>query len=125
MSSESSIAPLPAFDPRLPPATVVARGQTGYLFRSADQVFICFVPADCLFRTEDGQLGVDDIKYFLSGWGIRNLQMSDIEADGAFVFPDPDRLIEDLEAPASRRYLRRIAAARPAAAGPQADESGG
>jgi len=125
MSSESPIAPLPPFDPRLPLATVVARGQTGYLFLSADGTFTCFVPADCIFRTEDGQLGVDDIKYFLSGWGIRNLQMSDLEVDGAFVFPSADRLIEDLETPAAQRYLRRIAATRPAAATQQADRSGG
>jgi len=88
---------------------VTARGQVGYIFHSdGSDAALSFVPADCVYLTLDGQVGVNEMAYFASGWGIRNRRYSESETGGKFVFPDADRIVTDLEHPAVRLFLRRV-----------------
>gem|GEM_PF-3356040 len=111
------------FPPDQPPgafsstAQVTVGRQRGYIFHSTGQTGYCFVPADCVYPTGAGHQGVDEIRYFLSGWSVRNMRAGNLDADGDFLFPDISHPVTEVDAPAVSAFRQRIARACQLAAG--------
>lgn len=91
-------------------ALVRVRDQCGMVFKGRGIDSYCFVPRECVYSSGPGRVAIDEIRYFLSGWSIRNMRAAKGgESTGCLLFPEPDHLVSDLEAPAARQFLRRIA----------------
>jgi hypothetical protein len=86
----------------------MAQDHPGYLFKSDDPASFCFVPEECVFLGADGSVQIDEIKYFTSGWSVRNMRSGDSESGGSFLFPQADKLVRELTAPAVQKFLERI-----------------
>ncbi len=102
----SVLLPNPGPDPAF--SLVTVRNQRGLVFKGRGIESYCFVPWDCIRVAADMRLSIDEIRYFRSGWSIRNMRAVNGESGGILLFPEADRLVSDLAAPAARQFLRRI-----------------
>jgi hypothetical protein len=89
-------------------AKVTIRGQQGYLFKSTTLNSYCFVPVACIYLEAEGRVEIDEGRYFLSGWSMRNMLLGCVETEGRFLFPDPEQLVSDLSNPEVQPFLRRL-----------------
>lgn len=94
---------------RLVRAQVTINRQEGVVFRSVDLKSYCFVPSDCVAVDAEGRVSVDELRYVLSGWSVRNLRASSGESGGSHLFPQPAQVVSDFSAPGFREFLHRIA----------------
>lgn len=98
-------------------ATITINGETGYLFRGLAPESFCFVPEQYV-NVQSGETGsapagrmrvaIDEIKYFLSGWSVRNMRAAYSEPGGAHLFPDVNYPVGDFETPEVEEFLRRV-----------------
>lgn len=86
--------------------TVVVAGASGVVFEGETPDTFCFVPQQCV-REDNGKLRVDEIDYVKSGWDVKNVRFSN-PPFGNHLFPNSDRVVQDLEQPAVRGFLDRI-----------------
>ena len=98
---------MPANNSELPAKVTVGR-EVGYIFLSEEAGSYCFVPEVCVTFTPAGEVRVDYVGYYLSGWSLRNLRWSDDARTGSHAFPDPGKLVMDLSAPAIQHVLGRL-----------------
>ena len=88
---------------------VKVKDQAGYIFISSAGESPCFVPEDCVMINEAGRVSVDELKYFCSGWSVRNGRWSDADSGATFLFPEQSRLVHNCESPQVQKFLTRIA----------------
>lgn len=97
-------------------STITINGETGYLFRGLAPESFCFVPEQYV-RVQPGEseptvgrvrMVIDEIKYFLSGWSVRNMRAAYSEPGGSHLFPDVNHPVGDLETPEVEEFLRRV-----------------
>lgn len=98
-------------------STITINGETGYLFRGLAPESFCFVPEQYV-KVQPGEsgatagrvrMGIDEIKYFLSGWSVRNMRAAYSEPGGSHLFPDVNYPVGNFEAPEVEEFLRRVA----------------
>jgi hypothetical protein len=90
--------------------TIILAGQEGYLFEGKAVGTYCFVPRDQVRFTDDGNVGIDEVRYFSSGWALRNMRATPVESAGTYLFPKSDRLISNLSFLPVRQFLSALVA---------------
>ncbi len=99
-------------------STITINGETGYLFRALAPESFCFVPEQYVkVQPDDGaasnapsrmRMAIDEIKYFLSGWSVRNMRATYSEPGGSHLFPDVNYPVGNFESPEVEEFLRRV-----------------
>ena len=90
-------------------STVTVAGQSGYLFESGNVGSYCFVPQDCVHVADDGRIIIDEVRYFRSGWALRNMRCAPTESPGTFLFPDSNRMVSDFGPALLKQFLATAA----------------
>ena len=89
--------------------TIIVDGQVGYLFEAEKFGSICFVPKDQVLFSADGIAVIDEVRYFQSGWALRNMRSTSIDSAGTYLFPNPGRLISDFSSARTKSFLSALA----------------
>ncbi len=88
--------------------TITVDGQVGYLFEGEKLGSYCFVPQDQVRFADDGNAVIDEIRYFKSGWALRNMRSTASDSAGTYLFPNPGRLISNVDSAGPRRFLSAV-----------------
>lgn len=86
--------------------TITVCGHLGSIFEGELPETFCFVPQECVSSDSDG-VRVNEIEYVQSGWGLRNMRLSDA-ADGEQLFPKSRCQVVNLDTEPVRHFLDRI-----------------
>ena len=90
--------------------TIILAGQEAYLFEGTGVGTYCFVLQDQVCFSDNGKVIIDEVRYFKSGWALRNMRCTPIESAGTFLFSKPDRLISNFSPVPLSHFLSRLAA---------------
>ena len=80
-------------------STITIAGEVGYLFHGQTHASYCFVPEVYVTHVAEGPVIIDERRFFLDGWSLRNMRWNGVAAGGSHVFPVARRPVADLAAP--------------------------
>ena len=86
---------------------VQVEGQDGYLFWGQAPATLCFVPEDCVTFAAEGRIVINERRYFLDGWSVRNMRWNGSDAGGSHVFPVATRPVHNIKEPGVAQFLAR------------------